>query len=95
MEITSGGTVGLVVAAGRGERAGGSLPKQYRRIAGEALVARAAAALLNHSRIDAVAVVVVHVFVADHLSTFGSCRFLCVQYLRTAACPPGFWYSTR
>jgi 2-C-methyl-D-erythritol 4-phosphate cytidylyltransferase/2-C-methyl-D-erythritol 2,4-cyclodiphosphate synthase len=58
MEITSGGTVGLVVAAGRGERAGGSLPKQYRRIAGEALVARAAAALLAHSRIDAVAVVI-------------------------------------
>jgi 2-C-methyl-D-erythritol 4-phosphate cytidylyltransferase/2-C-methyl-D-erythritol 2,4-cyclodiphosphate synthase len=58
MEITSGGTVGLVVAAGRGGRAGGSLPKQYRRIAGEALVARAAAALLAHSRIDAVAVVI-------------------------------------
>jgi 2-C-methyl-D-erythritol 4-phosphate cytidylyltransferase / 2-C-methyl-D-erythritol 2,4-cyclodiphosphate synthase len=58
MEITSGGTVGLVVAAGQGERAGGSLPKQYCRIAGEALVARAAAALVNHPRIDAVAVVI-------------------------------------
>jgi 2-C-methyl-D-erythritol 4-phosphate cytidylyltransferase / 2-C-methyl-D-erythritol 2,4-cyclodiphosphate synthase len=58
MGITSGGTVGLVVAAGRGERAGGSRPKQYRRIAGEALVARAAAGLLAHPRVDAVAVII-------------------------------------
>ena len=58
MELTSGGTVALVVAAGRGERAGGARPKQYRRIAGEALVARAAAAPLAHPGVDAVAVVI-------------------------------------
>jgi 2-C-methyl-D-erythritol 4-phosphate cytidylyltransferase / 2-C-methyl-D-erythritol 2,4-cyclodiphosphate synthase len=58
MKMTSGGTVGLIVAAGQGERAGGQIPKQYRRIAGEAMASRAAAALLNHPRIDAVAVVI-------------------------------------
>jgi 2-C-methyl-D-erythritol 4-phosphate cytidylyltransferase/2-C-methyl-D-erythritol 2,4-cyclodiphosphate synthase len=58
MKTTSGETVGLVVAAGQGVRAGGALPKQYRRIAGEALVARAARALATHPKIDAVAVVI-------------------------------------
>lgn len=58
MNSVSGGTVGLVVAAGRGARAGGDLPKQYRRIAGEALVARSARALASHPEIDAVAVVI-------------------------------------
>lgn len=58
MATTSGGTVGLVVAAGRGERAGGETPKQFRRVAGQALLARAAGALLTHPRVDAVAVVI-------------------------------------
>ena len=58
MNKTTGGAFGLVVAAGQGERAGGAVPKQYRRIAGEALVARAARALLDHQAIDAVAVVI-------------------------------------
>lgn len=51
-------TIGLIVAAGRGERAGGAIPKQYRRLAGESIVAHAAAAMLRHSGIDAVAVVI-------------------------------------
>lgn len=58
MDRTTGGAFGLVVAAGKGERAGGDVPKQYRRIAGEALVARAARALLDHPGISAVAVVI-------------------------------------
>ena len=58
MRDSGGGTWGLVVAAGQGERAGGGLPKQYRRLAGEAIVARAAAALLHHPGIDGVAVVI-------------------------------------
>ncbi len=57
-EFPSGGTAALVVAAGRGERAGGPVPKQYRLLAGESVVARAAGALLRHPRIDAAAVVV-------------------------------------
>ncbi len=51
-------TVGLVVAAGRGERVGGPVPKQYRTLAGESVVARSATALLRHPDIDAVAVVI-------------------------------------
>lgn len=58
MKKTTAAAFGLVVAAGQGERAGGAVPKQYRRIAGEALVARAARALLDHPGIEAVAVVI-------------------------------------
>jgi 2-C-methyl-D-erythritol 4-phosphate cytidylyltransferase/2-C-methyl-D-erythritol 2,4-cyclodiphosphate synthase len=58
MRDSGGGTWGLVLAAGQGERAGGGLPKQYRRLAGEAIVARAAAALLHHPKINGVAVVI-------------------------------------
>ncbi len=58
MNETRGGAFGLVVAAGKGERAGGDVPKQYRWIAGEALVARAARALLDHPGIQSVAVVI-------------------------------------
>ena len=58
MRVSGGRTWGLVLAAGQGERAGGGPPKQYRRLAGEAIVARAAAALLHHPRIDGVVVVI-------------------------------------
>ena len=46
-----------MVAAGRGSRAGAGGPKQYRRIGGEPLLARAVRAL-RHARIDAVQVVI-------------------------------------
>lgn len=52
-----GRTVALVVAAGSGSRAGGELPKQYREIAGRALLAHAIDAL-RHPRIDEVQVVI-------------------------------------
>jgi 2-C-methyl-D-erythritol 4-phosphate cytidylyltransferase/2-C-methyl-D-erythritol 2,4-cyclodiphosphate synthase len=42
-----GRTVALLVAAGSGSRAGGELPKQYRRIAGKALLAHAVDHLLR------------------------------------------------
>ena len=51
-------TVALIVAAGRGHRAGGGLPKQYRLLAGQSLLHRSCAALLNHPRIDAVGAVI-------------------------------------
>jgi len=50
-------TVALVVAAGSGTRAGGDTPKQYRRLAGKALLAHAVDRL-RHPRIDAVQVVI-------------------------------------
>ena len=52
-----GRTVALVVAAGSGSRAGGDVPKQYRSIAGKALLAHALDRLV-HPRIQAVQVVI-------------------------------------
>ncbi len=48
----------LIVAAGRGVRAGGGLPKQYRMIGGRAVLARSAALFLTHPRVEHVAVVI-------------------------------------
>lgn len=52
------GTVGLVVAAGTGTRAGDGPPKQYRRVGGKAVLAHAVDALLAHDRISTVQVVI-------------------------------------
>ncbi len=48
----------MIVAAGRGARAGAGGPKQYRPLAGEAVLARAARAFLDHPGIDAVRVII-------------------------------------
>ena len=48
----------LIVAAGSGSRMGGEMPKQYRPLAGEAVLAHAVDALTSHPRVDAVRVVV-------------------------------------
>jgi 2-C-methyl-D-erythritol 4-phosphate cytidylyltransferase/2-C-methyl-D-erythritol 2,4-cyclodiphosphate synthase len=50
--------VALIVAAGSGTRAGGGLPKQYRRIGGEAVIARAFDALASHPDIAGVHIVI-------------------------------------
>lgn len=44
----------LIVAAGRGERAGDGPPKQYREVAGRAVLARSVDAMLASPRVDAV-----------------------------------------
>jgi 2-C-methyl-D-erythritol 4-phosphate cytidylyltransferase/2-C-methyl-D-erythritol 2,4-cyclodiphosphate synthase len=44
----------VIVAAGRGQRAGSEVPKQYRRIAGEPVIRPALVAFLGHPQIDAV-----------------------------------------
>ena len=54
---TKGKTVALVVAAGSGIRAGGELPKQYRRVAGMPLLAHALDRL-RHPDIDEIRVVI-------------------------------------
>ena len=51
-------TVALIVAAGRGYRAGGELPKQYRLLAGQSVLRRSCVAFLCHPRIDAVGAVI-------------------------------------
>ncbi|MGF1455228.1 MAG: bifunctional 2-C-methyl-D-erythritol 4-phosphate cytidylyltransferase/2-C-methyl-D-erythritol 2,4-cyclodiphosphate synthase [Alphaproteobacteria bacterium] len=52
------GTVALIVAAGRGMRAGGGIPKQYRDVAGEPVLRHTVRAFLEHRAVDAVRVVI-------------------------------------
>lgn len=47
----------LIVAAGRGERAGGSLPKQWQHVAGKRVIDHTLAAFRNHGKIDQIVVV--------------------------------------
>ena len=49
-------TAALIVAAGRGTRAGGGIPKQYRDIGGQSVLRRTILALLAHPGIDLVQV---------------------------------------
>ncbi len=50
--------VALVVAAGRGVRAGGGMPKQYRRLADRPVLAHSLAVFARHRAIDAIRVVI-------------------------------------
>jgi 2-C-methyl-D-erythritol 4-phosphate cytidylyltransferase/2-C-methyl-D-erythritol 2,4-cyclodiphosphate synthase len=54
----TGGVAAVVVAAGRGHRAGGEVPKQYRQIAGEPVIRPTLNAFLGHPQVDAVQVVI-------------------------------------
>jgi 2-C-methyl-D-erythritol 4-phosphate cytidylyltransferase/2-C-methyl-D-erythritol 2,4-cyclodiphosphate synthase len=47
----------LIVAAGRGERAGGEVPKQYRDVAGKSVLRRSIESFLYHPAVDTVCVV--------------------------------------
>lgn len=51
-------TVALIVAAGKGERTGGTLPKQFALVAGRPMLAWSYAALSAHPAIDEVLVVI-------------------------------------
>jgi len=48
----------VIVAAGRGERAGGSLPKQYQAVGGRPILARTLDAFLNHKAIGPIVTVI-------------------------------------
>jgi 2-C-methyl-D-erythritol 4-phosphate cytidylyltransferase / 2-C-methyl-D-erythritol 2,4-cyclodiphosphate synthase len=50
----AGSIAAVIVAAGRGHRAGGDLPKQYRHLAGEPVIRPTLAAFLAHPQIAAV-----------------------------------------
>ncbi len=52
------GCYALLVAAGRGTRLTGDVPKQYRALGGEPILRRAATAFLHHPAIDGVRVVI-------------------------------------
>ncbi|PQA85611.1 bifunctional 2-C-methyl-D-erythritol 4-phosphate cytidylyltransferase/2-C-methyl-D-erythritol 2,4-cyclodiphosphate synthase [Hyphococcus luteus] len=51
-------TIAVIVAAGRGARAGAGGPKQYRQLSGRAVIARTAEAFLAHPDIDGVRVII-------------------------------------
>ena len=51
-------TAALIVAAGRGHRVGGPLPKQYRRLAGRTVLGHSVWRFAEHPRIDRVRVVI-------------------------------------
>lgn len=53
-----GGIAALIVAAGRGERAGHHRPKQYRMLAGRPVLRRTLDLFVSHPRIDRVEVVI-------------------------------------
>ncbi len=53
----SAGCIGIVVAAGRGHRLGGEVPKQYRPLGGRPLLRHCLEALSAHRQVDAVRVV--------------------------------------
>lgn len=56
--MTSTKTAAIIVAAGTGVRSGSTVPKQYARLGGKAVLAHSYAALRNHSAIDRVIVVI-------------------------------------
>lgn len=51
-------TAALIVAAGRGTRAGGQIPKQYQKLGGRALLRHSLDACLGHPALDPVLVVI-------------------------------------
>jgi 2-C-methyl-D-erythritol 4-phosphate cytidylyltransferase/2-C-methyl-D-erythritol 2,4-cyclodiphosphate synthase len=52
------GIAAVIVAAGRGIRAGGELPKQFRALGGQTIISRVLDRFLSHSQIDRVVVVI-------------------------------------
>lgn len=56
--MTENSIIAIIVAAGRGERAGAGGPKQYRPLAGRAVLHHTAAAFLRHPEIDAVRIII-------------------------------------
>ena len=60
----------VIVAAGRGLRAGGDAPKQWQPLAGKRVIDHTLAKFTNHPRIDRV-VVVLHADDVGHLNTSG------------------------
>jgi len=51
-------TTAIIVAAGRGTRAGGKIPKQWQQLGGRTVAAHAIAAFAQHSEIDAIVLVI-------------------------------------
>ena len=69
MPATGSSVAAVVVAAGRGIRVGGGVPKQYRRVGGQAVLTRTLAALAAHERIARIQPVIA----ADAADFFRTC----------------------
>ena len=67
--VESESVAAIVVAAGRGIRVGGGVPKQYRRVAGQAVLTRTLAALAAHEAITTIQPVIA----ADAADFFREC----------------------
>ena len=81
----------LVLAAGRGSRAGGDLPKQYQILGGEAVLARSLRAFLDHPGVDFV-VPVIH---PDDGPLYQACAPVHAKLLPPAAGQPTRQASAR
>ena len=79
---------GLILAAGRGTRAGAGMPKQYRDLSGEPILRHSIRAILASHRIDTVRVVI-HPDDIDHYNQCVSC------ISDTRLQPPVFGADTR
>jgi 2-C-methyl-D-erythritol 4-phosphate cytidylyltransferase / 2-C-methyl-D-erythritol 2,4-cyclodiphosphate synthase len=79
------GVVAVIVAAGRGSRMGGDLPKQFRPIGAESMLRRALAMFVEHAEVSAVQAVV-H---SDDVALYRE------QTVRLDLLPPVFGGATR
>ncbi len=78
-------TAALIVAAGRGVRAGGDIPKQWRSIAGEMILTRSIARFISCDLI----VVVLHPDDMDRAAELAGCRFVAGGATRAASVRAG------
>ncbi len=67
-------TIAIIVAAGRGSRAGPGGPKQYRPLAGRAVIAHTVDAFLSHDSVDAVRVIIHRDDGAEYDAAIGDLR---------------------
>ena len=70
--MVNAATIAVIVAAGRGARAGAGGPKQYRTLAGKAVIAWTAAAFLDHRDVDAVRVIIHRDDIEEYESAMGA-----------------------
>ncbi len=73
---TRGPIVALIVAAGRGERAGGGAPKQFVPLAGHAVLAHSVAAFSRHPAIDRIVIVIGEEQEAEARAAVGDRQFV-------------------
>ena len=81
----------ILVAAGKGARIGGDIPKQYRLIGGKAVLRRTIEATITDSRISETIVVVAHgdPYISELISKFENIRFVTGGATRTASVKAG------